>query len=170
PSAPARTMTSLIAEFLEDLRDISGRDVQPVTVVDRNDGGPAAAADALDGAEGEFAVSRRFTWRNAKLGLECGKHVLRPAEAAADVRAHLDQALSDGSQMEHVVEGRDAFAVRGCQIQRVAALLKGLRRQPAAMAFLGDPQRWHDRRARLRVLLRDGAHLVGELARHQRST
>src|SRR4029453_5948017 len=46
--APGRTITSLIAQLLEDLRDVGPRDVQPVAIVDRDDGRRAAAADALD--------------------------------------------------------------------------------------------------------------------------
>src|SRR6266576_834815 len=169
-SAPARTITSLIAELLDDLRDVGRRDVQPVAVVDRDDGRPAAAADALDRAQGEGAVRRRLAGPDLELGLERGQNVLSTAEPAADVRADLDEPPTDGLQMEHVIEGRDAFAVRRRQIQSLRDLLERLRRQPAAVPLLCDPQRRHYRRARLRILLGDHAHHVRECPRHQRST
>src|SRR4029453_5252272 len=112
-SAPARTITSLIAQLLEDLRDVGRRDVQPVAIVDRDDGRRAAAADALDPAQRERPMRRGLAGRAPEPGLEGGQHILRPAKPAADVRADLDEPPPDRLQMELVVEGRDALAVPG---------------------------------------------------------
>src|SRR5438094_7806932 len=169
-SPPARTITSLMAQLLDDLRHVPGRDVQPVAVVDRDDGRPPTAADALDRSQRELAVRRRLARLHAELALERRQDLLRAAQPAADVRADLDQTPPDGREMEHVVEGRDPLAVRGGELQGLADLLERLRRQPASVPLLRDPQRRHHRRARLRILRRDRAHLVREPPRHQRST
>src|SRR5881398_2304003 len=116
-SAPARTITSLMAQLLDDLRHVPGRDVQPVAIVDRDDGRPPTAADALDRPQRKLAVRRRLAGLHAERSLERRQDLLRAAQSAADVRADLDQTPPDGREMEHVVEGRDPLAVGGGELQ-----------------------------------------------------
>src|SRR5207244_8929390 len=99
--------------LLHDRRCVSGRKVEPVAVVARDDGRPAATADALDRAERERAVPCRLARCDPELGLERGQDFLSAAKPAADVRADLDQTPPDRGQMEHVVARRNAFAVGG---------------------------------------------------------
>jgi len=72
-------------EFPEDRRDRLGLDVLAVTVVDGDDGRVAAAAEALDGAEGDLAVGRRLAGADAERRLEGVDDALRPAERAREV-------------------------------------------------------------------------------------
>src|SRR5205823_8680667 len=172
-SAPPRTMSGLscTAQLLHDRRDVLGLHRPAVVVVDRDDRRPATAAEALDRAQGELAVLGRLARPHAELALERLEHGLGAAQRAADVRADLDQVPPDGTQMEHVVEGRDRLAVGGREAERVADLLERLRREPAAVPLLREPERGQDRRARLRILLRRAPDLVAERpGRPQRST
>src|SRR2546421_4823129 len=103
-SAPPRTTSgwSGTAELLHDRRDVAGLHRPAVIVVDCDDRRPAAAAEALDGAEGELAVLGRLAGPHAELPLERLEDGLGTAERAADVRAHLDQMPADRAQVEHV--------------------------------------------------------------------
>src|SRR5436189_4926212 len=79
-SAPARTIVRAsvaIADLLGDSRHVVGVHVQAVLVVDRDDRPPAAAAEALDGAQRELAIRRRLAHRAPELGLERLEHGLR---------------------------------------------------------------------------------------------
>src|SRR5438067_5583448 len=172
-SAPPRTTIgrSATAQLLHDRGDVPGLHGPAVVVVDRDDRRPAAAAEALDGAQGELAVLGRLSRPHAELPLERLEDGLGAAQRAADVRADLDEVPADRAQVEHVVEGRDRLAVRRREIERLADLLEGLRREPAAVALLRKPERGQDRRARLRILLGHTLDLVRERpGRHQRST
>src|SRR5205814_7075638 len=55
---------------------------------------------------------------------------------------------------EHVIEARDAHAVRRRQVERVCDLLECLAAQPAVL-LLRHAQRGQDRALRIRILLRD---------------
>src|SRR5437763_7581711 len=172
-SAPPRTTIgrSATAQLLHDRGDVPGLHGPTVVVVDRDDRRPAAAAEALDCAQGELAVLGRLARPYAELALERLEHRLGPAQRAADVRADLDQVPPARTQVEHVVEGRDRLAVGRREAERVADLLERLRGEPAAVPPLREPARGQDRRARLRILLRDLSDLVRERPRrHQRST
>ena len=78
--------------------------------------------------------------------------VLRAAQPATDVRAHLDEPPAHGLEVEHVVEGRDAFDVSRGQVERVCNFAKSLRWQPTSVVLLGQSQRRHYRRTRFWVL------------------
>src|SRR4029077_17460024 len=92
PSVPAKTMDgySGIAQLLDDPGHVVRLHPQPVPVVDRDDGRPAAAAEALDRPERELAVVRGGAGRDPELPLERLEHLLRARERAGDVRADLD--------------------------------------------------------------------------------
>src|SRR5438270_75494 len=65
---------------------------------------------------------------------------------------------------------RDRLAVRRREVERLADLAEGLRREPAAVPLLRDPERRQDRRPRLRVLRRHCPDLLQHGARvHPRS-
>src|SRR5581483_3486864 len=168
-SVPARTTEgrSAIAQLPDDRRHLVRTDRLAVAVVDRDDGAPAAAAGALDGAQRHLSVDCRLARAYAQLALEGLEHLLGADEGAGDVRADLDQVPSDGGQVEHVVEGRDGPAVGRRQLERVGDLAEGLGRQPA-VALLSEPQRREDRRAALRILVGDRADLL--LQSRHRST
>src|SRR4051812_39481557 len=136
-----------------------------MAVVDRDHRRPAAAADALDRAQRELAVCGGLARRDAELALEGVEHRLRAPQPAADVRADLDELSPGGRQVEHVVEGRDRFDVRGGQVERVAHFGKSLRWQPAAMVFLSEPECGKYSGPRLWVLGCDGLDLSPEIRR-----
>src|SRR6266699_1116819 len=115
-----------------------------MALVDRDDRRPAAAAETLDGAQGDRAVLGRLAEADAELALEGLDHALSAAEGAADVRADLDHVAADRPQVEHVVEGRDRLAVSRRQPERGADLFEGLGREPA-VALLCEPERRQDR-------------------------
>ena len=85
--------SSDIAQLLDDPADALRLDVQAVVVVDRDDGRPAAAAEALDRPQRHLAVLGRLAGPAAELRLERLEHLLRADERARDVRADLDQVL-----------------------------------------------------------------------------
>src|SRR5947208_3606891 len=137
-----------------------------VAVVDGDDRGVAAAAEALDRAERDLSVRRGLARSDAELRLEGLDHLLRAAERAREVRAHLDRVPPDRLEVEHVVEGRDRIAEGRRDLERVGGLLERLARQPA-MLLLREPQGRQRRRARaLRVARPDLLHLVVE-GRHR---
>ena len=80
---------------------------------------------------------------DAELALERLDHLLRARERARDVRADLDHASPDGLEVELVVEGRDRHAVGGRELERVRDLADRVRREPAAVLLLGEPERRH---------------------------
>src|SRR5262249_41895222 len=90
-SVPARSIALGPTDGLHDRGHIRRLDVLPVTVVDADDGGVAAAAEALDGAECDLAVVSRLARAHAELRLEGVDDALRAAERAREVRADLDQ-------------------------------------------------------------------------------
>src|SRR5436190_15933608 len=99
PSVPAKTTSgvaigSLPAELGCDRRHIGRRDPQAVAVVDSDDRRPAAAAEALDGAEREASIRTRLSCVNTELALERLDHVLCPGKPARDVGADLDDGLA----------------------------------------------------------------------------
>src|SRR3954447_21307748 len=100
-----------IAQLLHDRGHILRLDRLAIAVVDHYDGAPAAAAGALDRAQGDLAVLGRLARADAELGPERLEHPPRPDERARDVRADLDQVPADGRQVEHVVERRHRLAV-----------------------------------------------------------
>src|SRR5690349_463904 len=157
-------------ELPRDLGHVLRLDVVPVAVVDRDDGGVAAAAEALDRTEGDLAVVGRLARRDAELGLERVDDLLGARERAGEVRADLDRVPSDGRQVEHVVEGRDRLAVRGREPERGGDLFERLVGQPAAVLLLDKPQRRDRRRARVREPRAELANLRGQLLGAQRST
>ena len=144
------------AELLDDRRHVLGSNRLAIAVVDGHDGGPAAAAGALDRAQRHLAVVGRLAGADAELRLERLQHLLGADERAGDVRADLDQVLPDRLQMVHVVEGRDRHAVRGRLVERLRDLAERLGREPA-VALLREPQRRQRRRARDRI---ERAHLL----------
>ena len=146
----------------------AARHALAVAVVDRDDGAPAAAAGALDGAQRHLAVLGRLARADAELGLERLQHLLRADERAGDVRADLDEVPADGLQVVHVVEGRDRHAVRGRLVERLGDLAERLGREPA-VALLREPQRRQGRRARHRVERADLLDLVVERAHRSTS-
>ena len=76
-----RPRCSGTAQLLDDPRDVVGLHAQPVPVVDRDDGRPAASAEALDRAERERAVLGGGSRRDAELALECLEYLLRARRA-----------------------------------------------------------------------------------------
>ena len=74
--------------------------MRAVAVVDRDDGRPAAAAEALDGAQRDLAVRARLAGLAAELALERLDDLLRADERARDVRADLDEVLADRREVE----------------------------------------------------------------------
>src|SRR5262249_60874566 len=76
---------------------------------------------------------------------------------------HLDRVLAYRLQMEHVVEARDAHAVRRRQLERVGYLLEGLAREPP-VALLRDAERGQHGGPRRRILVGDLANLVDHLS------
>src|SRR5207237_1527587 len=90
--------------------------------------------------------------------------LLRAHMISRDISSNLDHVPPHRLQVEHVVEGRDRLAVRGREVERLADLLEGLGREPAAVPLLRDPERGQDRRARDRVLRGDLADLVDHLS------
>src|SRR5919197_5043669 len=160
-SAPARTISLIgIAQLLDDSGHVLGAHRLAVAVVDDDDRPPPAAARALDRPQRDETAVARLARPDAELLLERLHHLLCAYQSARDVGADLDEVPPDGLQVEHVVEGRDRLAVRGREIERLAHLLERLRREPAAVPLLRDPERGQNRRARHRVLRRDGADLV----------
>src|SRR5919197_2830459 len=154
-SAPARTISLTgIAQLLDDSGYVLGAHRLAVAVVDDDDRAPPAAAGALDRPQRDGAVLGRLAGPDAELLLEGLDHLLRSDERARDVGADLDEVPAHRLQVEHVVEGRDRLAVGGREAERLADLLEGLRRQPAAVPLLRDPQRREDGRPRHRVLRR----------------
>ena len=102
---------------------------------------------------------------DAELALERLDHLLRPGEPARDVRADLDARPPDGLEVVLVVEGRDREAVRGREVERVGDLADRVRRQPAAVLLLCEPERGHDRRQRVGIPLPQLLDLGGDAHR-----
>src|SRR4051812_33500704 len=100
-------------ELLQDRGHVLGPDAVAVAVVDDDDPRVAAAAEALDRAEGDRAVLCRLAGAHAELLLERVDDALRADQRAGEVRAHLDEVLADRGQVVHVVEGRDAWQYAG---------------------------------------------------------
>src|SRR5215218_10731675 len=92
-SASARTIfgASATAHLLGDRGRVLGLDAEAVDVVDGHHGRPGTRAETLRRPQRHLPVLRRRPWGDAELGLERVEHLLRAPEAAADVRAHLDQ-------------------------------------------------------------------------------
>src|SRR5262249_61253282 len=105
-------------------------------------------------------VARRHAGPDPEPPFERLEPRLRVDEAAANVGADLDHVRPGGLELEQVVEGRDRHAVRGREVERLAALLERLAREPAAVALLRDAERGEHRRLRRRIFLRDLANLV----------
>ena len=83
-----------------------------------------------------------------------------PVVSEADsFRLHLEMVRADGLEVEHVVEARDAHAVRGRQVERVGDLLECLAREPA-VALLRQAKCRQDRRLRFGIPGCDLADLV----------
>ena len=76
---PARSSSTIAG-------DVVRADELAVAVVDGDDGRVAAAAEALDGAEGDLAVLGRLARRDAELRLERVDDALRAGERARQVR------------------------------------------------------------------------------------
>ena len=106
-------------------------------MIDGDDGTPAAAASALDGAEGDLAVGRGLASADIEHPLESLDDLLGTHQRAGDVRAHLDHVPADRRELEHIVEARHRLAVRRRQLEGLADLAKRLRRKPAAVFLLG---------------------------------
>src|SRR5689334_9244238 len=96
--------------------------MEVMSVVHSDDGCPAAAAEALHGAERDAAVLGRPADADAELTLERLQYLLRAGDGARDVRADLDRVPAHGLGVEHVVEGRDREAVRGGEIESIRDL------------------------------------------------
>src|SRR5215203_2781452 len=94
------------SQLRDDPGDVPWLDGLAVAVVDRDDRPPAAAAGALDRAQRDGSVRRRFAGADPELRLERVEHALRADERARDVRADLDDVAADRLEVEHVVEGR----------------------------------------------------------------
>src|SRR5688572_10681403 len=161
PSVPAKTICgcSGTAELLHDSAHVVGVHPESVAVVDRDDGGPAAATEALDRPQRVLAVLTGRAWSHAELTLERLHDLLRTRERARDVRAHLDHAPSHRLEAVLVVERRDREAVRGRELECVRDLADGVRREPAAVCLLGETEGRHDSRERVGVLLAELLHL-----------
>src|ERR1700716_4171585 len=115
PFVPAKTTSASFAIWLFGVgafaaqlggqrRDVLALYVQTVAIVDCDNCGPAAAADAFDRAQCEAAVARRLAGANAELSFELFHYLLCACEPAGDVRAHLDERLPYRREPEHVVE------------------------------------------------------------------
>src|SRR5260370_22313454 len=100
-----------IAQLPDDHGDVARSHRLAKAVVDGDDRRRRAATEALHCAERDLAVGRRLAGSDTELALERLEHCLRVDEAAADVRADLDDMLPDGLEVEHVVEARDRQAV-----------------------------------------------------------
>src|SRR5918911_3418378 len=160
-STPARTISLTgIAQLLHDSGHVLGAHRLAIAVVDDDDRAPPAAARALDRPQRDEAVVARLARPDAELLLEGLHHLLRAHQSARDVGADLDDVPAHRLQVEHVVEGRDRLAVRGRETQSLPDLLERLRREPAAVPLLCDPERGQDRRAGDGVLRGHLADLV----------
>ena len=135
---------------------------QVMLVVHCDNGCPATSAQALDRSQRDVPVLRGLADRDAELALEGLDDVLRARERARDVRADLDDVPADGLGVEHVVEGRDRMAVRGCQLERVGRLAERLLGEPAAVSLLRELERGQHGGERVGIPLPDRLHLVVE--------
>src|SRR3954466_15821397 len=97
-------------QLLDDPPNILRIHARAVVMVDGDDRRPAAAPEALHGAQRHLAVLRRLAGAAAELALERLDHLLRADDGARDVRAHLDEVLADRREVELVVERRDRLA------------------------------------------------------------
>jgi hypothetical protein len=99
-----------------------------VVLVDDDHGRAPAAAGALDRAQGHDPVVGRAARLDAELLRERIEDGLCPGQCARQVRAHLDDVLPDGLEIEHVVERGDRKAVRRRLVERVRHLTERVRR------------------------------------------
>src|SRR5215204_5064476 len=161
-SAPWSTSScsSAIAELRDDSRHVFGARRLAVAVVDDNDRRVAAASRALERPQRDPPAPARLAHRDAELLLERLHDLLGSDERARDVRADLDEVLADGSEVVHVVEGRDGLDVRRRQVERVRDLLERLPREPAVVLTLRQPQPAHDGGAPIWIRLRRLPNLV----------
>src|SRR6266540_2219540 len=159
-------LSAATAKLLDDRGDVLRLYVRAVLMVDRNDRGPTAAAQAFDRAQRHRAVLAGLTGRDTELALEGLEHLLRPHERAGHVRAYLDEMPADRRQVEHVVEGRDRFAERRSCPQGRRALAQRVRRQPAVF-LLRELKRRKSRRPPVRVAALELLDLLVEGAVHR---
>src|SRR3954469_3606159 len=161
-SAPARRTLCSAIELPEDLGHRLGPAMLAGAGGDGHARGVAAAAEALDRAERDLSVRRGLARSDAELRLEGLDHLLRAAERAREVRAHLNRVPPDRLEMEHVVEGRDRIAEGRRDLERLCGLLERLAGQPAVL-LLREPQRRQHRRPRALGIARPQLlHLVAE--------
>ena len=85
------------------------------------------------------------------------------------MNAFYDEVPPDRRELEHVVEGGDGLAIARRQPERIADLLEGLGRQPAAVLLLREAQRRQDGRAAVGIPGGDRLDRRRELARPRRA-
>src|SRR5439155_24922442 len=167
PAITIKRCSLATAELLADRGHVRGLHVRPVVMVDRDDGGPAAAAEAFDRAQRHLAVVGGLPRPDAELLLEALEHLLRADECARDVRAHLDHVPAGRREVKHVVERRDRLAERRRRTERIGALAQSLGREVAVL-LLREPQGRQSRRAPVRILRLDLLNFL--VVRAHRST
>src|SRR4029453_6453270 len=100
--------------------------------------------------------------------LEFRVHLVSAHDRAQCRRADSDEVLPDRSSLVHGVEGRDATDVSSSEAQDLSTRLDTGRRHPALDA-LHQVQHWQQRRASLRIPLRNQPQLLqrrlGDLGR-----
>ena len=159
PAEPQRA----VAQLPDQRRAVVERQRADVHAVHRGHRGDVARAQALEGADVEVHVVAG--------GVQHGLvDLVRPAQRAGDVRAHVDRVLSHRRVLEHVVEGRHGDQIARRQPHRGGDLDDRRRRQPAVMALCGA-QRGDRCRPEVRVarhvVLDEGAQVGGDRRRRE---
>src|SRR5260370_11120923 len=139
-----------------------------VLMVQAHHGRVLAGAEALDLLVAEESVGGDLLRRaHSDRRLQMVRHLVRAAQHAAEVRAHVETVLADRLEVKERVEGRHALDVAWVELQGLSDLAHRLRRQVAEL-FLGQVERRHHRGARLRILGRQLLYLFQDVCRESR--
>ena len=146
----------------------SGGDAQPVGVVDRDDGTPAAAAEALDRPQRRPCRPGSSRPRGIPSAPSNASRTCWAPTTAHETFVQTSTRCSPtGVEVELVVERRDRLDVRGRLLEGVGHLAQHVGRQPAVLG-LRQAQRRQDGRLRVRRVLRP--LLLDRLVQAHRST
>src|SRR5216683_6456432 len=154
--------------FGNEMVDLRRRQVVVVLVVEPHHGRVLAGAKALDLLVAEDTVGGDLLRRaHSDRRLQVIHHLVRAAQHAAEVRAHVETVLADRLEVKERVEGRHALDVAWVELQRLSDLAHRLGRQVAEL-FLGQVERRHHRGARLRVFRRQLPYFFQDAWRESR--
>src|ERR1700694_545299 len=141
------------------------RQVVVVLVVESHHRGVLACAEALDLLVAEEPIGRDLArLLHPDRLLHVVDDLVRPAQHAAEVRAHIEAMLADRLEMEQRVEGCDTLDVTGVELESLGHLAHRVRCQVAEL-FLSEVERRHHRQPRLRVFGGKLFDLVEEMRR-----